>query len=213
MLEANPDFRGFVWDFQPTDDPWDKALLKTMSGKRMPQIGRVEISIIEEDQSRWLAFHQKELDYLAFPRRSRPQVFDGDKLKPELDRQGHPLYRVDRPGPHLHELQLPRPGRRRLRQGEDRAAPRDHRWPTTSMSRSRWSARVRRCRCRCPFPPGVVGHDPRYRSINQYDPDAANKLLDYFGYKKGADGWRTLPDGKPLLIQLASQTEQFRAAS
>ncbi len=26
----------------------------------------------------------------------------------------------------------------------------------------------------------------------------ANALLDQFGYKKGADGWRTLPDGKPL---------------
>ena len=49
-----------------------------------------------------------------------------------------------------------------------------------------------------PIPAGVVGHDPHYRSINQYDPGTANKLLDYFGYKKGKDGWRTLPDGKPL---------------
>ena len=38
-----------------------------MRGKKMPQIGRVEISIIEEEQSRWLAFNQKELDYLALP--------------------------------------------------------------------------------------------------------------------------------------------------
>ena len=41
----------------------------------MPQIGRVEISIIEEEQSRWLAFNQKELDYLNaagdVPRRGR----------------------------------------------------------------------------------------------------------------------------------------------
>ena len=34
-----------------------------------------------------------------------------------------------------------------------------------------------------------------------------NKLLDKFGYKKGADGWRTLPDGKPLLIRYASRNE------
>ena len=33
----------------------------------MPQVGRVEITIIEEDQSRWLAFQQKELDYLDVP--------------------------------------------------------------------------------------------------------------------------------------------------
>ena len=34
----------------------------------------------------------------------------------------------------------------------------------------------------------------------------ANKLLDYFGYKKGADGYRTLPDGKPLVLRLATRS-------
>ncbi len=36
-----------------------------------------------------------------------------------------------------------------------------------------------------PVPLGVVGHDPHYRSINPYDPDLANALLDRFGYKGG----------------------------
>lgn len=58
-----------------------------------------------------------------------------------------------------------------------------------------------------PIPPGVVGYDPHYKSLLQYDPVLANKLLDKFGYKKGADGWRTLPDGKPLLIRYASRNE------
>src|SRR3981081_154866 len=44
-----------------------------------------------------------------------------------------------------------------------------------------------------PIPPGVVGYDPNYRSRYHYDPVLANKLLDYFGYKRGADGYRTLP--------------------
>ena len=57
-----------------------------------------------------------------------------------------------------------------------------------------------------PIPSGVVGYDPHYRSINQYDPVLANKLLDYFGYKKGADGYRTLPDGKPLVVRQATGT-------
>jgi ABC-type transport system substrate-binding protein len=57
-----------------------------------------------------------------------------------------------------------------------------------------------------PIPPGVVGHDPRYRSLNPYDPELANKLLDHFGFKKGADGYRRLPDGKPLVLKLASGT-------
>jgi ABC-type transport system substrate-binding protein len=55
-----------------------------------------------------------------------------------------------------------------------------------------------------PIPAGVVGHDPGYRSINRYNPELANKLLDYFNYKRGKDGYRTLPDGKPLTIKYAS---------
>ena len=33
----------------------------------------------------------------------------------------------------------------------------------------------------------------------------ANQLLDYFGYKKGADGYRNDPSGKPLTIVLTSE--------
>jgi oligopeptide transport system substrate-binding protein len=60
-----------------------------------------------------------------------------------------------------------------------------------------------------PIPPGVVGHDPNYRGIIKYDPVEANALLDKFGYKKGRDGWRTLPDGKPLVIRYASRPDSL----
>jgi ABC-type transport system substrate-binding protein len=59
-------------------------------------------------------------------------------------------------------------------------------------------------RAEFPIPPGVAGHDPSYRSSIPYDPQAANALLDKFGYKKGADGHRTAPDGKPLVIRYSS---------
>jgi peptide/nickel transport system substrate-binding protein len=36
----------------------------------------------------------------------------------------------------------------------------------------------------------------------EYDPDAANALLDEIGLTKGADGFRLRPDGKPLIIHL-----------
>ncbi len=57
-------------------DPWDEDVVTEMKGKKMPQIGRVEITIIEESQSRWLAFSQKELDYLALPATFAPQALD-----------------------------------------------------------------------------------------------------------------------------------------
>ena len=56
VLEANPDYRGFVWSFQPGSDPGDARIVAAMQGKTMPQIGTVEISVIEEQQAAWLAF-------------------------------------------------------------------------------------------------------------------------------------------------------------
>ena len=58
-----------------------------------------------------------------------------------------------------------------------------------------------------PIPAGVVGYDPSYRNVNQYDPALANKLLDAVGYKKGPDGYRTDPSGKPVTIVLTSEPQ------
>ena len=46
-----------------------------MKGKKMPQIGRVEISIMEETQSRWLAFENGE---------TRPRVHMEGPLAPKV---------------------------------------------------------------------------------------------------------------------------------
>jgi len=204
-LEANPDYRGFTWDFQPMDDAWDRQVVKAMRGKAMPQIGRVEISIIEEDQSRWLAFNQKELDWLALPATFRPQVFDAaNKLKPEWAEQGVSLYRAIDPdiGYTFFNFRDPIVGgfakekialRRAIIMGY------------LLEEEIRIIRKYQAVQAQMPVPVGVVGHDPHYRSINQYDPALANKLLDYFGYKKGADGYRMLPDGKPLVLRMATQ--------
>ncbi len=59
-------------------------------------------------------------------------------------------------------------------------------------------------RAQYPIPPGVAGHDPDYRSSIAHDPRAANALLDRFGYKKGPDGYRRMPNGEPLVIRYSS---------
>jgi ABC-type transport system substrate-binding protein len=59
-------------------------------------------------------------------------------------------------------------------------------------------------RAQFPIPPGVAGHDPHYRSGIPYDPQTANALLDRFGYRRGGDGYRTQPDGTPLVIRYSS---------
>ena len=54
--------------------------------------------------------------------------------------------------------------------------------------------------------PVIPGHDPDYRSIVRFSPLQANALLDQFGYKKDAHGYRTHPDGKPLVFTMQSST-------
>ena len=51
-----------------------------------------------------------------------------------------------------------------------------------------------------PLPPNVLGYDPAYRSPLAYDVRLANALLDKFGYRRGADGYRSMPDGQPLSL-------------
>ena len=44
--------------------PGDDKLVAKMKGKTMPQVGRVEVYVMVEDQTRWLAFQKGELDFM-----------------------------------------------------------------------------------------------------------------------------------------------------
>jgi ABC-type transport system substrate-binding protein len=64
-----------------------------------------------------------------------------------------------------------------------------------------------------PIPPDIAGYDPGHKTQAQaYDPAAARALLERFGYKdRDGDGYRELPDGKPLVIeQWSSPTSRAR---
>jgi ABC-type transport system substrate-binding protein len=51
----------------------------------------------------------------------------------------------------------------------------------------------------------VTGHDPGFNGHVHYDPAGARALLDKFGYvDRNGDGWRELPDGRPLTLHMAS---------
>ena len=72
----------------------------------------------------------------------------------------------------------------------------------TSSARSASSAAARRSRRSRPSAPHTTGYDPTFKSENSdYDPARAKALLDLYGYvDRDGDGWRDLPDGKPLVI-------------
>src|SRR5205823_794395 len=80
VLEANPNYRDVL--FPESREPADRALMASMRGKKVPQIGRIEISIIEESNPRLLAFENRELDFMAVPVDLVRNVLDAaDKLK------------------------------------------------------------------------------------------------------------------------------------
>jgi ABC-type transport system substrate-binding protein len=206
VLEANPDYRGFVWDFVPAADPWDQKLVAAMKGKRMPQIGRVEISIIEENQSRWLAFSQKEIDYLNLPAAFRSEVFEGNsELKPAWMEKGVTVFRAIDPSISYSYINFRDP----LVGGFSREKIALRRAIIMAYNLDEEIRVIRKHQAvavEMPIPVGVIGHDPTYRGINRYDPALANKLLDHFKYARGKDGYRSLPDGKPLVLRFASGT-------
>ena len=208
VLEANPDFRGFVWDFKPGTDGEDRQIVKAMKGKRMPQVGRVEISIIEEDQARLLAFQNGELDLMNLEGPLAPNVLDGDKLKPEFAKRGIKLSRFVDPELTYHYWNLQDPTVGGMSR-EKIALRRAFAMAYDNEEEIRVIRNGQAVEAQYPIPPGVVGHDPKYRSPVHYDPVGANALLDKFGYKKGPDGYRTLPDGKPLVIRYASRPDSL----
>jgi len=206
VLEANPGFRGFTWDFEPGDDPADKAIAARMRGVKMPQVGRIEISVMEEPQSAWLAFQRGELDILNVPATFAPVALPHGKLAPDLAKQGVYLSRILLPAINYTAFNMRDPVVGGL--ANDKIALR--RAITMAYDIDAEVDVIRKGQAQAlatPIPPGVAGYDPHYRPTLKHDRRAANALLDHFGYRKGPDGYRRLPDGKPLVLHYASQTD------
>ena len=206
VLELNPDHLPEVWNFAPGDDPEDQRIVAQMKGKKIPQVERVEISVLLEDQSRWLSFQSGATDLFWLDGPLAPKAMLDGKLRPELAARGVQLSRLIDPEITYFYWNMEDPvlgGFAKEKIALRRAIAMAH--DIDEEIRIVWNGQAKRVEY--PIPPGVVGHDPNYRSLLQHDPALANKLLDRFGYKKGADGWRTMPDGKPLVLHYASRNE------
>ena len=96
VLERNPTYREVMYDAEPNaDDAEGQALLQRFKGRRLPMIDRVEISIIEEVQPRWLSFLNKQSDVSwLVPYDFVNIAAPNGKLAPFLAKQGVQLYRT-----------------------------------------------------------------------------------------------------------------------
>jgi ABC-type transport system substrate-binding protein len=95
-LERNPDYRTDI--FHVTPDPTDRdaqQIARELDGKRLPLIDRVEISIIEENQPRWLSFLNGEADFLdVMPRDMANLALPNGKPAPDLVKKHIQIERV-----------------------------------------------------------------------------------------------------------------------
>ena len=203
VLEANPEFRDMRFPAQGMKE--DAEMVRKYGGARLPIVGRVDVAIIEESNPRLLAFRSKEIDYVFIPSDLVNQVIDGgSKLKSEYAREGIAWSRVLEPSLQYTYFNMEDP----LVGGytADKIALR-----RAIVMGYNGDEEIRVIRngqgipASQPVPPGLTGHDPSLTPFNRYDPAAARALLDKFGYKdRDGDGYREMPDGRPLSIRMGS---------
>lgn len=189
-LLANPDFRKV--EFQ---------------GRRLPQLARIEIKIVEELQSRVLGFLNGEFDYLEqVPESLKDMVLTdavAPTLKPALAQQGVVLT----PFPVMQTYYMWMNTEDPVIGGYSKEKVALRRAIALSYNSQEDINLLKKglaLPAQSPLPPTVLGYDPAYRSPTRYDPALARALLDRFGYRIGADGFRTQPNGQPLTLVMHS---------
>lgn len=217
VLAKNPAFRDMRWQATPGNDPADQHIVARMQGKKLPLIERVEISVMDEAQSRWLAFQRRETDIEYQLEELAPKFMTaaGD-LKPEFADQGIRMDRsVDPEIIYLFFNTQERIGDQLNPLGgfsaEKIALRRAIAMAYNVEDQIKIIRKGQAIRAHYPIPPGVAGHEPNFRSGIAYDPPLANALLDQFGYTRGPDGYRRMPDGNLLFLKYYSTpTERDR---
>ena len=202
-LLKNPNYREATYvPSGPIPAKW-RPIAAALKGKRLPLLPRVEISIVEEAQARWLAFLNHETDILfAVPPQFTDQALGGGKLKPQLVASGIVHQSFVLPNVRYVRFNMENavvggysPDKIALRRAISMAFNVDEEIAVIFHGRE--------TPAKGPVPPDVVGYDPKLKTNAQiYDPAAARALLDRFGYKdRNGDGYREMPDGKPLVLE------------
>jgi oligopeptide transport system substrate-binding protein len=203
ILDANPDYRKIR--FPDSSNPVHAALERNMQGKVLPQIGVIEINVIDEDLTRLLQFEQGGLDYVVLRGEVASRLLANDKLKPEYVSRGVTRHVFPEPFGFSIYFNLADPviggmakERVALRRAMALAFDAETLIKVVYAGQAIPANQI--------VPPGVGGHDRNLPVKSLYDPATAKNLLDRFGYKVGADGRRRAPDGTPLTITMSQRT-------
>jgi len=203
VLEANTGFRDM--QYPDSDDPADRSIVARMKGRKLPLIGTIDISIIEESNPRLLAFEKGDLDYIQVPPDLVPNVLGPDNaLKPRFAKVGVTLARGIQPAISYTYFNMDDPvvgGYTKEKVALRRAI--GMAFNTDEEIKVLWHGQA--VPATGPIPPHVIGHDPKFNGHVNFDLPGARALLDKFGYvDRDGDGFRDLPDGKPLVLAIGS---------
>lgn len=211
VLERNPTYREEIYDFAaPGDAPHLARDVERLRGRRVPLVDRVEVTIIQEAQPRWLSFEQGALDHLLVPIEYGTLVAPNGKLAPHLARRGVQLDVTPMADIALSYFNMEHPLvggytpekvalRRAISLGFD------------ANDYIRQIFKGNAVPAQSPIVPGTFGYDAQWRTgMSEYNPAAAKALLDTYGYlDRNGDGWREQPDGAPLTLEKAASPSEI----
>jgi len=205
VFERNPNFREQYFEGEATDER-GREILAQMKGKRLPQVDRVEVSIIEETQPRWLSFLNEEMDFIFLvPEEFANQAFPGNKVAANLARRGIRMEQLPALDLTYNFFNMNDPtvgGYTPEKVALRRAISLSYKTKDEINIIRKGQAVA----AEAPWSPGVAGYDPNFHTTaGEYDVPKAKALLDMFGYvDRDGDGFREMPDGSPLVINFSS---------
>jgi ABC-type transport system substrate-binding protein len=208
----NPNYREEYYNEEaPVGDRLAQAAVAKLNGRRLPLVDRVEVSVIEENQPRWLSFVNGEMDVIEqVPEDFTATAIPNNKVAPNLAKRGVYEVRYLRNDVALSYFAMEHPviggytpAKVALRRAislavnideEIRAVRRGQAIPAQSI-----------------MGPGVSGYDAAFKSdMSDFSRARAMALLDLHGYvDRDGDGWREQPDGSPLTIEYATQPDDL----
>ncbi|MBN8504510.1 MAG: bicyclomycin resistance protein [Burkholderiales bacterium] len=210
VLEKNPGYRERFYEAEPAaDDAEGQALLAQFKGRRIPMIDRVEISILAEDQPRWLSFLGGEQDFIErVPEAFTLVAAPGGQLAPNLAKQNMRLHRTLGSDIFLMFFNMEDPIVGGLAP-EQVALRRAISLGMDTEREIRLARRGQAIPAQGNFPPHTSAYRADLKSnMSEFSPAKAKALLDTYGYRDAdGDGCRDAPGGGPLKLVMATTPE------
>lgn len=210
-FERNPNYRDETFDL--VADARDAAAVEVaakLKGRKLPMIDRFEISVIEESQPRWLSFLNAEYDVLErLPEDLAPIAIPNNKASPTLEKKHVAVWRQANAdfAFAVYNMENPviggaAPDRVAFRRALNLAFDVDE----LIRSRYKYQATVAQTN----IMPTTYAYDPALRTeMGITDVARANAVLDAYGWAdRDGDGWREMPDGAPLELEISTQPDQ-----